>query len=98
MKPVSAKRKAEIDAFSVAVRAAGERLGPQARDAERIRLLARELQTGTPAVKKWWYGQNAPRGAAATAILRELEFIGVGVIDANEIYDQYLANLGKPKN
>ena len=98
MKPVSAKRKAEIEAFSTAARAAGERLAPRAKDAERIRLLARELQTGTPAIKKWWYGQNAPRGAAATAILRELEFIGLGVIDANEIYDQYLANLGEPKS
>lgn len=98
MKPVSAKRRAQIDAFTVAVRAAGEHLAPQAKDAERIRLLAQELQTGTPAVKKWWYGQNAPRGAAATAILRELDFIGQGVIDANEIYDQYLANLGKPKS
>lgn len=98
MKPVSAKRRTEIDAFTVAVRAAGERLAPQAKDAERIRLLAQELRTGTPAVKKWWYGQNAPRGAAATAILRELDFIGQAVIDANEIYDQYLANLGKPKS
>jgi hypothetical protein len=98
VKPVSTKRKVEIEAFSVAVHAAGERLAPQAKDAERIRLLARELQTGTPAVKKWWYGQNAPRGAAATAILRELDFIGQGVIDANKIYEDYLANLGKPKN
>lgn len=85
MKSVSAKRKAEIEAFSVAVRAAGERLAPSARDAERIRLLARELQAGAPAVKKWWYAQNAPRGAAAVAILRELDF--VGVIDANEIFE-----------
>jgi hypothetical protein len=98
VKAVSAKRRAEIDAFTVAVRAAGERVAPQAKDAERIRLLAQELQAGTPAVKKWWYGQNAPRGAAATAILRELDFIGQGVIDANEIYDQYLVNLGKPKS
>ena len=90
MKPISTKRKGEIEAFSAAVRAAGERLAPCARDAERIRLLAQELQAGAPAVKKWWYAQNAPRGAAAAAILRELDFVGGGVIDANEIFEAYV--------
>jgi hypothetical protein len=87
VKSISANRKAEINTFSAAVRATGERLAPCARDAERIRLLARELQAGVPAVKKWWYAQNAPRGAAAAAILRELDF--VGVIDVNKICDDY---------
>lgn len=95
MKPVSAGRKAEIQTFSAAVREAGQRFAPRAKDAERIRLLARELQTGTPAVKKWWYRQNAPRGAAAPAILRELEFVGLGIIDANDIYEDYLAKTAR---
>lgn len=88
MKNASEKRTAEIAEFSAVVRAAGERLAPKARDAERIRRLADELGAGIPAVKKWFYAQNAPRGASAGMILRELEILGV-VIDANEICDEY---------
>lgn len=84
MKPISDQRTQEIAAFSEAVRAAGQRLAPHAKDALRIRLLAAELGAGEPAVKKWWYGQNAPRGGSAKAILRELELIGIE-FDATEI-------------
>ena len=86
MKPVSATRAQEIAQFSAAVRAAGARLAPRASDAERIRVLADELGAGAPSVKKWWYGQNAPRGAAAAILLREIECIGVE-IDAAEILE-----------
>lgn len=73
MKTVSDARKLDIAYFSSAVRAAGERLVPHGSDAERIRRLAEELRAGVPAVKKWFYGQNAPRGCAAQAILALLE-------------------------
>ncbi|CAA6603767.1 hypothetical protein MTBLM1_130019 [Rhodospirillaceae bacterium LM-1] len=75
MKPVSDARRQEIEAFSEAVRAAAARLAPQARDAERIRRLAEHLKAGPPAVKKWFYAQNCPRGGAASAISRLLEQI-----------------------
>ena len=76
-KPTSAARLAEIEAFSAVVRAAGARLAPAARDAERIRRIAEELGAGVPAVKKWFYGQNAPRGGAARALLRDIEALGI---------------------
>jgi len=76
-KPTSDKRVAEIEAFASVVRAAGARLAPAARDAERIRRIAEELGAGVPAVKKWYYAQNAPRGSAARVLLREIEALGV---------------------
>lgn len=89
MKPVSDTRRHEIEAFSEVVRAAAAKLAPEARDAERIRRLAEHLNAGPPAVKKWFYAQNCPRGGAASAILRLLEQITSPeadlTIDANEI-------------
>lgn len=72
MKPVSDARAKEIADFSAVLRAVGTQLAPQASDAERIRLLAELLEAGEPAVKKWWYQQNAPRGGAGKSILRQL--------------------------
>jgi hypothetical protein len=72
MKEISDTRKAEIASFSKAVRAAGTKLAPHGKDAERIRALARHLQAGEAAVKKWWYEQGAPRGGSAVAILAQL--------------------------
>ncbi|MBI5121956.1 MAG: hypothetical protein HZA67_13220 [Rhodospirillales bacterium] len=89
MKPVSDARRHEIEAFSEVVRAAAAKLAPEARDAERIRKLAEHLNAGPPAVKKWFYAQNCPRGGAASAILRLLEQISAPetdlAFDANEI-------------
>ena len=72
MKPISDTRAKEIAEFAEAVRQAGTQLLPHGKDAERIRFLADALGAGAPAVKKWWYGQNAPRGGAANSILRQL--------------------------
>jgi len=72
MKPISDTRIKEIAAFSAILRSVGAALVPQGSDAERIRLLAELLEAGEPAVKKWWYAQNAPRGGAARSILRQL--------------------------
>ncbi|MBF0268788.1 MAG: hypothetical protein HQL44_09355 [Alphaproteobacteria bacterium] len=89
MKPVSDTRRHEIEAFSEVVRAAAAQLAPEARDAERIRRLAEHLDAGLPAVKKWFYAQNCPRGGAASAILRLLEQISAPetdlAFDANEV-------------
>lgn len=78
MKKVSNARKLDIAYFSTAVRAAGERLVPNGSDAERIRRLAEELNAGAPTVKKWFYGQNAPRGAGVEPLLDIISRIGDG--------------------
>jgi len=86
MKLVSDKRKLEISVFSSVVRAAGQKLIPNEgdddrRDADRIRAIADYLGIAnpsghpSPAVKKWWYGQNAPARPAAKLIVDKLEQI-----------------------
>ena len=72
MKTISEERALEISQFSEILRKVGMEMFPKAKDAERIRNMAELLFAGEPAVKKWWYGQNAPRGGAAQAILRQL--------------------------
>lgn len=72
MKAISEARARDIAEFSAVLRAAGARLIPNGADAERIRVLAELLEAGEPAVKKWWYAQNAPRGGAAKSILKQL--------------------------
>ena len=73
MKSKDPKRLADIQAFSSAVRKAGKILDPKGVDAAQIRALANYLGAGEPAVKKWWYGQNAPSGWAAAVILEKLK-------------------------
>lgn len=74
MKPeVSTLRQLDIAYFSTAVQQAGCLLVPEGSDAERIRRVAEYLGATVPAAKKWWYGQNAPRGASARALLAQLE-------------------------
>jgi len=71
MKPISDARTKEIAEFSATLRSVGSQFEVES-DAERIRLLAELLEAGEPAVKKWWYAQNAPRGGAARSILKQL--------------------------
>ena len=73
MKPESTLRQLDIAFFQTAVRRAGFTLLPKGSDAERIRRVAEYLGASTPATKTWWYGQNAPRGASARALLAQLE-------------------------
>ena len=76
MKRVSDARAKEIAEFSAILRDTAMGFVAES-DAERIRIMAELLEAGEPAVKKWWYGQNAPRGGAARAILRQLEAINL---------------------
>ena len=81
-------RQLEINEFSAALQAAGIRLAPKAKDAEKIRLVADALGMSPATLKRWWYALNCPRGVAAKALRQMIEQVGSqddDVIDASKI-------------